>query len=188
MKREPKRITCENEGCEETFMQFNSLQTWCSPKCGYELSQLKLRKKEYLKALKPEKKQKTNSDDLAHQLELTQAVFNRWVRLVKEKEADCCISCEQPRGTFKEQAGHFKSVGHAEILRFEPDNVHLQCYQCNEKKGGNIALYRINLVKKIGLARVEWLEREGHKIADKWEISTLKKMRRELSREIREAA
>ncbi|TCK68080.1 NinG protein, partial [Lonepinella koalarum] len=48
-------------------------------------------------------------------------------------------------------------------LRFNEDNCHKQCQPCNTHLSGNITEYRINLVQKIGLERVEWLERKDHK-------------------------
>ena len=37
-------------------------------------------------------------------------------------------------------------------------NVHKQCQPCNTHLHGNLVLYRVNLIQKIGLDRVEWLE------------------------------
>lgn len=39
-----------------------------------------------------------------------------------------------------------------------PDNCHKQCAPCNTHLSGNLVLYRVNLINKIGLDRVEWLE------------------------------
>ena len=43
-------------------------------------------------------------------------------------------------------------------LRYHHDNIHLQCEPCNTAKSGNQLEYRIRLIKKIGVERVEWLE------------------------------
>ena len=37
-------------------------------------------------------------------------------------------------------------------------NVNASCAQCNKDFSGNISEYRIRLVEKIGLAKVEWLD------------------------------
>jgi hypothetical protein len=55
-------------------------------------------------------------------------------------------------------AGHYKSRGAHPALRFNELNIHVQCYRCNVKLSGNIENYRINLIEKIGLDKVEWLE------------------------------
>lgn len=176
--------TCDNVGCNNRYKQHSSLETWCSPKCGYEISQLKLRQKDYLQAISGEPKSKPN-ESIAHQKQLTQDVFNKWVRVVKEKDATCCISCRRPRGAFHEESGHYKTVGSAGILRYEPDNCHLQCNDCNQHKSGNVAQYRIYLIEKIGIERVEWLETECNKTR-KYKLAELKDWRAEWSRQIRE--
>ena len=67
-----------------------------------------------------------------------------------------CISCGKK--CKKENAGHYRSVGSCPELRFEPLNVHLQCEYCNTYLHGNLINYRINLIKKIGVEKVEWIE------------------------------
>jgi hypothetical protein len=96
------------------------------------------------------KKEKTRG---AHVLEL-QAAFNEWVRLRDATQP--CISCGTYQGEW--HAGHYRSVGSEPALRLEPDNCHRQCARCNVYMNGNLAAYRVNLIEKIGLERVEWLE------------------------------
>ena len=48
-------------------------------------------------------------------------------------------------------------------MTFNEDNVHLQCEYCNTYKHGNPIDYRINLINKIGVDRVEYLENNRHK-------------------------
>ena len=50
------------------------------------------------------------------------------------------------------------SVGGNPELRFEELNCHKQCAPCNNHLSGNVGEYRINLINKIGLEQVEWLE------------------------------
>jgi hypothetical protein len=54
------------------------------------------------------------------------------------------------------------SVGSTPELRFNEDNVHLQCERCNSFLSGNLLNYRINLIERIGVERVEFLERKDH--------------------------
>ena len=78
---------------------------------------------------------------------------------VRRRDAENgCISC--PTGKV-EQAGHFYAAGHFERLRYNLDNIHGQCLQCNYYKHGNLISYRINLEKKIGPERLEALDREA---------------------------
>ncbi len=83
-----------------------------------------------------------------------QIVFNGWIRLRDQGEP--CISCQKP--CKKENAGHFQAVNKKPELRFEPLNVHLQCEYCNTYLHSNATEYRKQLVKKIGVDKVEWLE------------------------------
>lgn len=84
-----------------------------------------------------------------------QAVFNRWVRLVKCKGMPC-ISCGTTDGQM--HAGHYQNAHDHPELSFEPDNVWVQCFQCNSPKSGNILEYQKALKKLIGISRLEWLE------------------------------
>ena len=43
-------------------------------------------------------------------------------------------------------------------MRFEPLNVHKQCSSCNNHLSGNLIEYRRELIGKIGIDRVEWIE------------------------------
>lgn len=106
----------------------------------------KRQQKRELKAQKD--KLKTHSE----WLKILEKVFNEYIRL--RDKGDPCISCGQPYGTFTESAGHFFTVGAYPNLRFNEDNVHLQCWwNCNKNKSGNIAEYLPNLINKIGIDR-----------------------------------
>lgn len=88
-----------------------------------------------------------------------QRVFNRFIRLRDQDKP--CISC----GRFhsgKYDAGHYLSVGGHPELRFHEDNVHRQCVPCNQHKSGNSIEYRLGLIERIGIERVEFLERKDH--------------------------
>lgn len=95
-------------------------------------------------------------------------------------QAAGCISCGQPfqgpavGGAF--DAGHYRSVGSAKHLEFDPRNVHGQCKHCNDYLGGDPVRYRVGLIARIGLADVEALERD----------ETPRKYTRDQVREIRE--
>lgn len=80
-------------------------------------------------------------------------IFNTWIRLRDHDQP--CISCGRPTSL---QAGHFHSAGKHNHLRFNEDNVHGQCLQCNYFLSGNLIKYRKNLEKKIGSERLEKLD------------------------------
>lgn len=152
-KKLPKR-KCKN--CNEVFQKLKPLQMTCTYKCALKYAKT-IREKKEAKQWKAEKKElkeklKTTSDYLKE----TQVVFNQWIRLRDKGLA--CISCQKPAK--KENAGHYRSVGSSPQLRFEPLNNNLQCEYCNTHLHGNLINYRINLIKKIGLDKVEFLETE----------------------------
>ena len=88
-------------------------------------------------------------------LKRAESAVNAYVRL---RDADkSCISCGT-QGPALWQAGHYLSVGARPELRFDTSNIHRQCVHCNMHKAGNVTLYRIELVKRIGVTAVEALE------------------------------
>ena len=88
--------------------------------------------------------------------------FNKFIRLrdVDDHGYGICISSGQmlKYGTNIAQAGHFMSAGKFKALEFNEDNVHLQGLSDNYYNHGNESMYRVNLVRKIGIERVENLE------------------------------
>jgi len=138
--------------CKDKFEPKYFLQKVClDPTCILDWSK-KVKEKEW----KTEKKilkdnLKTNAD---HVREL-QVIFNKYIRL-RDKGLDC-ISCNKPAK--KENAGHYYSAGGNPELRFNEDNVHLQCEYCNTFLHGNLLNYQENLVKRIGLCRFAKLKR-----------------------------
>lgn len=88
-------------------------------------------------------------------LKRAQRSFNAYIR--GRDAGQPCISCQKSTGC-KINAGHYRTTKAAPELRFNEDNCHLQCEKCNTYLSGNIGEYRIHLIKKIGLERVEALE------------------------------
>lgn len=115
-----------------------------------------LKKKEQETKKKHAKRKKEfYNNDRAIRTREAQKAFNAFIR--ERDGKDPCISC----GRYHEgqwHAGHYRSTGAHPELRFEELNCHKQCSVCNNHKSGNIAEYRIELIKRIGLDKVEWLE------------------------------
>jgi len=125
-----------------------------------------------------QKKREFYDNDKPLRLREAQKSFNAYVR--GRDKGLLCISCgNKPNfgsyiGGSGIQAGHYLSVGaHAE-LRFEPLNCHIQCVNCNVHNSGNAIDYRVGLIKKIGLDKVEWLE--GPHKAKKYSCTDLKEI------------
>lgn len=141
------------------FIPARKFQPVCSIKCAIERNREK-RQKEIKKQENKERKEGRESL-MSHGdwLQLLQKVFNTYIR--KRDEGQPCISCETTANV-RYDAGHFWPTTYG-FLRFHEDNVHRQCSNnCNLKKSGNHGEYRIGLIKKIGIDRVEWLDNNRH--------------------------
>ena len=158
MSKKPKETKCKVCGCY--FVKtISSMQKVCSPKCAIILSKEQARKKKEKEERAEKRERKAKLKSRSEWLKDAQSVFNKFIRLRDKYEP--CISCgKHHQGQY--HAGHYRSVGACPELRFCELNVHKQCAPCNDHKSGNIIEYRINLVKKIGVDKVEWLERQDH--------------------------
>ena len=109
-----------------------------------------------------------------------QREFNRWI--LERDFGLPCICCGRTAGESgaltggEYDAGHYRSVGAAQHLRFNPDNVNRQAKYCNTYKSGNAVEYRRGLIEKIGAARVELLEDDNRVV--KWEREELIEIRK----------
>jgi hypothetical protein len=151
MITKPKPKKCAE--CRQEFMPYRSTQKVCSPACAQKLAEKKREKVERAADRQKRESLKTLRDYLKE----TQIVFNAYIR---ERDRDMpCISCGRHH-TGSYDAGHYRSVGAAPQLRFNEDNCHKQCVPCNQFKSGNAVEYRIRLIGRIGLERVQALESE----------------------------
>ena len=114
-----------------------------------------------------------------------QAAFNAYVRHRDRHEG--CISCglrtadNATGGNW--DCGHFRSVGSAPFLRFNLWNAHKQCKKCNRYLAGNVAMYRVALIWKLGHEKVEWLETQDK--AKNYTIDDLKRIKRIFTKKLR---
>jgi len=107
-----------------------------------------------------------------------QAAFNAYVRYRDRDQP--CISCDASGdhdglGGYWD-AGHYRSRGAARHLSFHQHNVHRQCSRDNRYLSGNIVEYRIRLIDRIGLDRVEALENNNDTV--KHDITYLRRIKR----------
>ena len=140
--------------CKIKFEAKYFLQKACfNPSCLAEWSRIEREDKANKKHAIKKKEFKDNDKSL--RTKEAQKAFNSYIRKRDNKEP--CISCQRHHeGQY--HAGHYKSTGSSPELRFEELNNNKQCAPCNNHLSGNIENYRINLIKKIGLDKVEWLE------------------------------
>lgn len=96
-----------------------------------------------------------NLKDRGYQIKLAQTAFNAFIR--ERDKHQPCINCGSYTAT-KWDAGHFKTRGAYPELAFSEWNCFKECSQCNQHGFKGMAEYRANLVERIGLEKVEWLE------------------------------
>ena len=136
--------------CKEKFTPFNSLQPFCfKDECIKEHNQ-KIKEKKNKIA-----KQEIRSQDKSLQLKLAQTIVNKYVRLRDQNKP--CISCGHI-GNRQIHAGHYRPMGNNQQLRFYTLNIFAQCSICNNYLSGNLANYRINLINKLGVEKVNLIE------------------------------
>jgi hypothetical protein len=165
-------------GCREYFPEDTCIRVplgyFCSMSCASQHGTAKAKKARDKKAKQDhtKAKRKLKDEDKSFQDKKAQTIFNKFIRLRDAGEP--CISCQKPPR--KKNAGHYLSRGAHPELRFHPLNCHLQCEHCNSFKSGNQSLYRASLIKKIGVAEVEWIE--GPHEAKRYTIANLKTIQR----------
>ena len=141
-----KQYTKKCKHCKEVFKPYTTLQKYCTKsdctKVFVEIEKDKAWKKR--KAVMNED-QKT----IQYYVKQAQVSFNTFIR-TRDKGLNC-ISCNKP--CKKENAGHYYNANNHWSIRFNEDNVHLQCEHCNTHLSGNLIPYRDNLIKKIGLIK-----------------------------------
>jgi hypothetical protein len=79
-------------------------------------------------------------------------VFGDWI---KERDNYTCVTCGQPGN----QAGHFFH----NVLDFSEENINCQCVRCNHWLSGNLALYSIYLLNKLGAKKFKELDKKHYR-------------------------
>jgi hypothetical protein len=138
-------------------------------------------------------KKALKDNDRKIRMPAAQKAFNAFIRARDDKLP--CISCDKfiladmPYGKY--DCGHYKTVGGFPELRFEELNASKQCKSCNggagnfSKKDTSVSReYRENLIKKIGLDKVEWLE--GPHEPKKYTCAELKEIELKYKKKLKE--
>lgn len=177
MPKPPKQVkqkTCKQ--CKAKFTPTKPLQSVCGWICGLERAKIVREKKERSERIVERDRLKSRGDWAKE----AQTAFNAFIRI--RDEGKPCISCGSHTG--KKNAGHYRSVGSCPELRFEESQVHLQCEKCNSYLSGNLINYRIELIKRIGIDKVEWIE--GNHEPKKYTIEDLKLIKQVYKQKLKE--
>ena len=142
-------MRCKN--CKEKFDPIRFNQKYCLKDECLRVFVTETKEKQWKQTKTRMKAELETVQDL---VKAAQLVFNKYIR---ERDKDeLCISCKQkPK---KVNAGHFWNANNHWNVRFDEDNVHVQCERCNSYLSGNLLEYRTNLLNKIGAERFNQLE------------------------------
>ena len=131
---------------------------------------------------RPKKRRRTEPNYVADM----DAVFQFYVRLRDAMPGGMCrcISCGNIVPFEKIQGGHYRSRMHM-ATRWNEDNCHGECMSCNLqlRNGDHLIDYRKNLIRKIGNAKVEWLD-TAYKQQRKWSDFEIKVLIKQYGRKV----
>ena len=189
--------------CSAWFIPAYDNIRWCCPEHG-TIYALELRAKEKVKAEakrikaqhEAEKEGRERRQKMRESFKTkaqwdkeAQTAFNRYIRI--RDEGKDCVSCgcvlmgkwNYLTGSAID-ASHYRSRGAASHLKFNVFNVHSACTQCNRQLSGNAVEYRIRLIDRIGLERVERLESDNE--PRRFEIPYLQRIKSIFTRKARQ--
>jgi len=189
IKPKPKKCPI----CTTEYIPRSSLQKVChNYKCAMEFNR---QVDERNAAREIRKQERLQRDDLRQRRERLKgkSEWNREAQAAVNKfifwrdYGDPCIACGKPlnygvRGGAVD-ASHYRSRGAAPWLRFNVFNNNAGCVHCNRDLSGNLIPYRINLIEKFGLHRVERIEHEN--TVRKFDIEYLKRVKSIFTRRAR---
>ena len=167
--------------CGSAFLPCRPMQSVCSPICASRL--VKASKKAEVQTTRARREAIKTIPQLIRE---AQFAFNAYIR-ARDREKPC-ICCGQPLelsavgGGY--DCGHYRSTGSASHLRFDEDNAHGQRKVCNRYGAGRAVDYRIGLIARIGLARVEALETNNQ--VGKWTADGLRASKAEYRAKLKE--
>lgn len=179
--------------CTTEYIPRSSLQKVChNYKCAMEFNR---QVDERNAAREKRKQERLQRDDLRQRMERLKgkSEWNREAQAAVNKfifwrdYGDPCIACGKPlnygvRGGAVD-ASHYRSRGAAPWLRFNVFNNNAGCVHCNRDLSGNLIPYRINLIEKFGLHRVERIEHDN--TVRKFDIEYLKRVKSIFTRRAR---
>lgn len=183
----PRKRKCKV--CRSLFEQRNMMHVACGPECaavhGVAVA-AKQKAKEQRQERAKDKAKREGMKTYPQLIKDVQRVFNQAVRLRDQLAGYPCISSGRPLDWSGNavDSGHYRSTGSAPHLRFNFDNAHAQSKHDNQYKAGNAVDYRIGLIARIGLERVEALESDN--TPRKWSRDELHAMKEDFQRRVRE--
>ena len=167
-----KPKTCKH--CGTTFHPTRMMQKVCGRVCAGRL--VKAAKKEQAERDKARKEKIKTIPELKKE---AQHAFNAYIRARDRLQPCICCGRSESGGYGLSghgwDCGHYRSTGSADHLRYNEDNAHRQLVICNRYGAGRAVDYRIGLIARIGLERVEALEADN--TSTKWTAELLREIK-----------
>ena len=160
-------MRCKN--CKQPFEPVRFLQKYCFKE---ECVKVWVQSEKAKQWKKKKAKLKVELMTLQDYIKLAQQVVNKYINL-RDKGLPC-ISCDKII-TGRVNASHFWNANNHYNVRFNEDNIHSSCINCNQFMSGNLLEYRKRLILKIGIERFNNLEIESKKTR-KFTIEELKEI------------
>lgn len=163
LKTKVKLKACRQ--CKAKFEPRNSLQVVCSLDCAKLIGQKKTvrdaktaqmaQKRELIKEKQANRKRLLELQSLGYFKGKAQDALNKWVTHARDKDRPC-ISCGKHKRYY--DAGHYLARSIRPELALTEININKQCVYCNQYSKNAHHAYRVALIEKIGLDKVELLE------------------------------
>jgi len=141
--------------CKNKFYPVSSTQVVCKHTCAIDYVKKQKEKQKAKNSRLEKQKLKNNLTGIPELKKLLESQINAICRLLDKDSG--CVSCG---GHTTPQAGHYHSVQSNGSIRFNLFNVHLQDFNCNCAKGGNIHNYDLGLIKMYGKEYWEYVKFE----------------------------
>lgn len=139
--------------CKDKFTPTSNTQVVCRMACAINYAQEKAKKDKTKISRLETKKMRESIIGVPELKKLLETQINTICRLL-DKESGC-VSCG---GHTTPQAGHYHTVQSNGSIRFNLFNTHLQDFNCNCAKGGNIHNYDLGLIKMYGKEYWEYVK------------------------------
>lgn len=166
------------KACGNIFTPLRQFQTTCGYECALDYARIK--QKQNLTKHKNKAVKQLKENDIPTLKRVAQTLVNKYIRL--RDNTLPCVSCgfvpycdkKNNYVTRQWHASHYMPMGINGAIRYHEDNIHKSCSICNNYLSGNLVPYRVELIKRIGLEKVEWLESQKH--PKKWSVEELKEI------------
>lgn len=141
--------------CQKPFIKYRTTQRTCSAKCAIKEARGKTKKKSLEQKQLDRKMRELMKTKKDYEIELLKIVQE--MARILDKDLPCIAS-----GSFngKMAGGHYYAAGSGPftMLKFNMWNIHKQCFHSNSGKAGDTHRYRLGLIDRYGIEKLDEIE------------------------------